>query len=77
MPVVNRKNSVTDPSLWEGAKRGRKGKMLSLFFHCLLFNFLSPDRDPCRGFAVRFQIGKCSLCKFYQGIAGLYYELNH
>lgn len=55
MPVENRKNSVTDPSLWEGAKRGRKGKMLSLFFHCLLFNFLSPDRDPCRGSQLGFK----------------------
>lgn len=55
MRVVNRKNSVTDPSLWEGAKRGRKGKMLSLFFHCLLFNFLSLDRDPCRGSQLGFK----------------------
>ena len=55
MRVVNRKNSVTDPSLWEGAKRGWKGKMLSLFFHCLLFNFLSLDRDPCRGSQLGFK----------------------
>ena len=55
IPVVNIENSVTDQSLWEGAKRGRKGKMLSLFFHRLLFNFLSPDRDPCRGLQLGFK----------------------
>ena len=54
MPVVNIENSVTDQSLWEGAKRGRKGKILSLFFHCLLFNFLSPDQDPYRGSQLGF-----------------------
>lgn len=55
MPVVNTENSVTDQSLWEGAKRGRKGKMLSLFFHRLLFNFLSPDQDPYRGSQLGFK----------------------
>ena len=51
MPVVNIENSVTDQSLWEGAKRGRKGKIYHCFFtvcfltFCLLTETLAEVRS--------------------------------